>query len=92
MRCFECFHYNACGSASMYVDTEMCKQALSTKSINDLKEALAKAQRDISNLKVELEWATRCIDDVEDALYRGNNNDWAQQAIDEYRRRNDDSL
>ena len=86
------FHYYACSHAGKKVDTEMCKNALPTKDINDLKEALKKAQKEITNLKIELEYATDCIDEIEDALNRGNHNDWAENAINEYRRRNDDSL
>ena len=92
MKCHECFHYHACGHAGRDVDTEMCKNALPTKDITDLKEALKKAQDEIKNLKIELEYATDCIDEVEDALNRGNHNDWAESAINEYRSRHDDSL
>lgn len=92
MRCYECFHYNVCGSSGMYTDAGMCKQALPVSKVIEFKEKLEKVLRDNKELKIELDYAQDCINDVEDALYRGNKNDWAQNAIDKYNRRHDDSL
>lgn len=38
----------------------------------------------IQMLAEQLERAERCIYDIEDALDRGNDNDWAREAICEY--------
>lgn len=50
-----------------------------TKHMIRQEQALAEASK-------ELEEAEKCIDDIEDALERGTDNDWARNAISEYRK------
>ena len=92
MRCYECFHYNACNQTGWYVDTKMCKNALPTSEIERLKADLDKANKKIADLQVELDWATHCIDEVEDAIHETDNKNWVIAAINNYRSRYDDSL
>lgn len=49
-------------------------------------KALEKQQAEIERLQKKLALADECIADVEDALYRGSDNDWASEAVDAYKR------
>ena len=53
--------------------------ATATQRMIELEQALAQAEN-------ELEEAEMCIDGVEDSLNRGTDNDWAREAITNYRK------
>lgn len=94
MKCHECFHYWACGQASKYVDTEMCKNALPRNKISLLENDLKRAQRENKRLKMELEFAQQCIDEIEEAYDEDTEciNFTIEDALHYYRHRHDDSL
>lgn len=49
-----------------------------------LQKTLAEKSAEVERLKKRLHLAETCIDEVEDALYRGSGNDWAEQAVENY--------
>lgn len=47
---------------------------------------------EIDKLKRQLSLAEDCINEIDDALYRGTRNDWAEQAIETYNNKKETKL
>ena len=54
---------------------------------SDILNYINRQKAEIERLQKKNGFADECIAEVEDALYRGSNNDWASKAIDEYNER-----
>jgi len=54
--------------------------------VPQFRKQIEKMEQDIAQLMKERDEAEMCIDGIEDALDRGNDNDWAREAIANYRK------
>lgn len=57
---------------------------LSIQLITDIRDIINRKDAEIERLQKQLSLAEECIVKIEDALYRGGRNDWAEEAIEEY--------
>ena len=65
-------------------DQLVFKDALKTKQENDGWSEALSLQKENRKLKSQLEDVDNLLEDIENALNRGPDNDWARHAIDRY--------
>ena len=65
-------------------DQLVFKDALKTKQKNDGWSEALSLQKENRKLKSQLEDVDNLLEDIENALNRGPDNDWARHAIDRY--------
>lgn len=65
-------------------DQLVFKDALKTKQKNDGWSEALSLQKENRKLKSKLEDVDNLLEDIENALNRGPDNDWARHAIDRY--------
>ena len=83
--CTGCYHSTVCGYRDLCENADLCKQYVSRKELDDKLEANKSLLNSFSRVADAYQAAIDCINEIEDALDRGNNNDWARQAIESYR-------